>query len=137
MNKTDILKFVRHVYKRGQGIPDRRLIHSRREWLIGVAVFMVITSIGAVWSVHTFQRFSTLDQKTYQVPQTVPDYNAKVVSSVLEQLSEREQAYNRMISGLPDETLPIKDVATSSPETATSSPLLGEFASSTASGTPQ
>lgn len=98
IDKNNILKFVQHVYRRGSGIPDRRMFHPRREWLIGLMVFLVIIVVAAIWSVHSFNVYKTIDSRTYEVQKEVPTYNANQVNFVLNQFAEREGAFNVILN---------------------------------------
>ena len=104
MNKADVLKFVRHVYRKERGLPDRRLIHPRREWLLGVAAFMVITCAGALWSINTFNGYTSLNERTFAAPQELPSYNEALIEAAITEFSKREEDYSRLIEQLPEKT---------------------------------
>jgi|GEM_PF-1774756 len=38
------------VFRKGNGYPDRRLMHPQREWTIGLLVFIVIIAVGGVFA---------------------------------------------------------------------------------------
>ena len=58
IEKNDILKMVHHITKRSRGIPDKRLMHPVREWLIGLVCVVVVLAVGVMYSTRLFTMFS-------------------------------------------------------------------------------
>jgi len=100
ISKQDILKFVRHVHRRGKGIPDRRSMHPRREWLIGLSVFLAVTGVGAVVSMITFEHFKNIDKRTYTADLAIPIYNEARAKTVLEDFAARRLKYDALIDSI-------------------------------------
>ncbi len=100
ISKNDILKFVRHVHRRGQGIPDRRAMHPRREWLIGLFIFLAVTGVGAILSMMTFENYKNIDKHVYAVDLATPVYNEVRTKTVLSDFSSRKHSYSAYINGI-------------------------------------
>lgn len=94
IKKSDILKFIKHVHRKSSGLPDRRLMHPRREWLIGLGIFFIVVVIGAVISIGSFETYKNIDQRDYKVDVTVPTYNQKLANTVLTDYAERQFEYD-------------------------------------------
>jgi len=92
-NKNNILDFVTNVHKKGQGIPNRRPMHPRRDWFIGLCLFVAVTAVGAGMSMHFFEKYKSVDQRTYTVEVNVPEYNRTLAKTVLAYFDERKWVY--------------------------------------------
>ena len=98
INKNDILKFVKHVHRRDRGVPDRRPIYPRRDWLIGV-VLCITLMVGAMYySVVTFSHYQLLDQQSYEVSVDIPKYNEPLVKTVLQHAGARKETYEALLN---------------------------------------
>lgn len=129
ISKNDILKFVRHVHRRGQGVPDRRPIHPRREWLTGLTLFLIATGTGALFSMITFEQYKTIDTRTYTADIAIPVYNEARARTVLEDFAARKDVYRALTSGVDvvsPEPVPPEDVTTSTTTTETIVPVSEE-----------
>lgn len=107
ISKKDILKMVRHVSKRSRGIPDRRLIHPKREWCIGLVIFVVIVFSGVFYNGHTYQRYNNIASELEEPTSGVVTYKANVVNETLEYYRERERRFTEQITTF---TLPAEPV---------------------------
>lgn len=118
IDKHTILKFVKHVHRRGQGVADRRLLHPQRDWVIGLGVFVLSFAVAAVFSVYLFSTYKNIDQLTYEVDKELPTYQASAVGNVLETFSRREIYFDAIVDGIQPRVIVQEEVATT---TATSS----------------
>lgn len=113
-----------HVFKRGKGIPDKRLMHPRREWGIGLLIFGAILIAGSILSAQSFSQFRGLETSDGDAGVTIPRYNQSEIDAVLTEYQQREINFKALIA---DRSLvPTTDTATSSDETASSSEALSE-----------
>lgn len=138
ISKHDILKFIRHVHRRGQGIPDRRSIHPRREWLIGLSVFLIVTGVGAVLSMITFENYKNIDKRAYEAELALPTYNEARANTVLSDFAARKQRYSTLIGAIQVINLPAEAVVattTSSTTVPILEEIIGEIATTTAATT--
>lgn len=119
MNKVELLKLVKHVHKKGQGIPDRQAMHPRREWLTGLFIFLILVVAGAAYSIHLFESYKRIDQRTYTVDVTLPTYNQAGASTVLAYYAGRSQSYHALKEAVGFEATRVETVTASSTLTDT------------------
>ena len=131
ISKNDILKFVRHVHRRGRGIPDRRSMHPRREWLIGLFIFLLVTGVGAVISMVTFENYKNIDKRSYTADLATPVYNEARAKTVLNDFSLRKQNYTALINGIEVAEPEVIPVATTTMSSTTVESLSVTTASTT------
>ena len=75
---------VKNVSKRAQGTPDKRLIHPGREWIIGLAMFVVVLIVGAVLSMQVYNNLNNLESSIVESDTRVIRYQAANVETALE-----------------------------------------------------
>lgn len=118
IEKKDILKMVRHIMKRGRGIPDKRLMHPVREWLLGLLGAVAVVVCGVLYST---QLFTTYDKVT-EIEQTDSTisirYNQTVIDDARAQFSARSERFNELRGDRP--APPPPEVATSTATTTES-----------------
>ena len=71
IDKKSIIKMAEHVFRKSQGYPDRRLMHPKREWGIGIGIFLVLVSAGAIGAFSVFTSYRDFSQVTASVEQSV------------------------------------------------------------------
>ena len=96
INKQDILKMVHHVTKRSRGIPDKRLMHPVREWLIGLLGMVLVVVVGVIYSVHLFTTFSNVTEITHTESAISIRYNETLINEAREQFSVRSDKFNEL-----------------------------------------
>jgi len=116
-DKTQLLKMARHVFRRSSGVPDKRLLHPRREWAIALICFGLILIIGSIVSAQSFTRFRSLDTSGGMANVTVPRYNETQVTEVIETYRAKEAAYNELVGEVPFIPTPIGTSSTSTART--------------------
>lgn len=92
ISKNDILSMARHVVRRGNDIPDRRLLHPRREWHIGLALAFLIISAGAVWNAQQFRYFGSLESRITGEDSMTVRFNEERATDILEKYKARAEA---------------------------------------------
>jgi hypothetical protein len=130
ISKNDILNFVKHVHRKGQGVPDRNPMHPHREWFIGLLLFVLLTLVGMVMSIRAFETYKNIGTKAYEVDVVVPSYNQTLARTALQLYVDRDAAYAQLINEVP---LPQNTEVEVPSTTASSTP--GTTASTTASST--
>ncbi|MCA9363661.1 hypothetical protein KC727_00350 [Candidatus Kaiserbacteria bacterium] len=96
--KKDILKIVKHVIRKSDGYPDRRLMHPAREWSVGVGVAIVAFVAVAAFSTKTFLQYSRNTDPDIFVDQTIEQYKQKRAQSILEEYNERSDQFDALRS---------------------------------------
>ena len=126
-DKTQIIKMADHVFKRSRGIPDKRLMHPRREWAIGIILFAIILIAGSAMSAQSFNRFRNIDTSNGEADITIPLYNQVLVTEVINEYSARAAEYKDLINDtslVPEPVAdPLEEVASSTAKTASSTEL--------------
>jgi len=98
ISKTEIVKMAEHVFRRSHGVPDKRLMHPRREWIIGLLLFLTIVFAGGVLSVGMFSQYQNLDTDAGETIIEVPQYNSALVTNVIDTYKDRTEAYDSLIN---------------------------------------
>ena len=95
ITKQALLHMVRHVVRRSEGYRDRRIMHPRRDWLIGLfgAVFLFLAS--AAVEGYLFWSKSSADADAVTL-ETVT-YDQKLVRRVLTEYRSREARYKELL----------------------------------------
>ena len=111
IEKKDILKMVRQVTKRAAGKPDKRLIHPRREWFIGISMFMLIVLVGAGYSVQVHSSLDKLEENVIENDTRVIRYQEAEVQKALERYRAAEATFDDMRSGLQPSVQPVVETS--------------------------
>lgn len=119
---------TRHIFRRSKGVPDKRLLHPRREWGIGLCLFTVVLFVGSGFGAQSFTQFKDVTAIEGQAELSIPRYNENQIKSVLEVYQERSDGYRALIS---DTALvsQFSNPATSSLDSATSTEVSTSSAS--------
>lgn len=98
INKNDILKMVRHIAKRSEHIPDRKLMHPARDWFIGLSIAALMFVSSAAFAFMTFHAQSEKVNRVVPVTETVAVYKGEKARAVLELYNERINTFNALRS---------------------------------------
>ena len=101
ISKKDILKMVRHVRRKSQGVPDRRLIHPRREWIVGLALFVVVALAGVAYNMYTYATISNLENELAVEDSGVVRYQANTVDQALTIFRAKQAEFERLRTVVP------------------------------------
>ena len=61
ISKKDITKMVKNVVRRDRGVPDRRLMHPRREWSVGLLLWITVVLAGGFYAAVTFNTYTGIN----------------------------------------------------------------------------
>ena len=98
IDKKQILKMAEHVFRRSSGIPDKKLMHPKREWAIGMVLFAVILVGGSILSSWSFAQYRNIDTQTGEASIQIPKYNETLIKNVLEEYKQREVIFNTYVT---------------------------------------
>ena len=101
LNKKDILKMVRHVFRRSQGLPDKRLIHPVREWTVLLGIATVIFIIGAMYTARLFVSYTDLNVESGTEGATPVRYNQERVAEVLREYQLKQDRFDELAGSAP------------------------------------
>lgn len=135
IDKKTILKIAEHVFKRGQGFYDKRMMHPTREWISGLFVFMIVVGLGAIQSGHTFLSYQNIQTEEGTFQEAIPKYNQALAKTVLDMYTKRQEVFFELQGNpLPDAVIEPEVVsepfATSTVEVEESVDIEGEVVAS-------
>ncbi len=113
IEKNDIIKMAKHVFKRSKGVPDRALMHPKRDWILGLGLFTIVLLGGGVVSAYHYNLYNAIEVSSGDVPVKIVRYQTNVVTKAINYFSEREAAYQSERSIVP--TRVISPPATEAP----------------------
>lgn len=92
----DILKMATHVFKRGQGVYDKRTMHPTREWFLGLFIFSVVVILGGIQSTYSFSRYQNLNTDGGQFSQSMVQFNASLAEKAIALYTKRKEAFTAL-----------------------------------------
>lgn len=98
INKQDIRKIVQHIQKRQQGIPDRKLMHPRREWLRILSCLAIVTIAGLGYAYFTYEKVTSISEEIEDPVVTVPRYRVEQVQAANELFGARRQQLDALLA---------------------------------------
>lgn len=142
ISKTDIIKLSKHVFSRSQGIADKRIIHPRRDWAIGLLLLIVCMIGGGYMGARAFIQYQNFDVEMGEASVVLPRFNESDVLTTIERFEAKADAFSALIAepvtptnNLFPATGDIQASAPSATNTATS--LAGTEVGEVATSTPQ
>lgn len=96
ISKSDIIRIVKHVGKKSRGIPDRRIMHPGRDWVIGL-LMAAATFIGlALYATSVFLTSTTNVDSEIVIESSVVKYEQERTMAVLEKYRKTKETFNFM-----------------------------------------
>ena len=96
ISKSDIVKIVKKVQKRGKGVPERRLMHPARDWSIGLLLSSTIFLILSAYMGYSFmERTKNVDEATV-IDSSVIIYKSDLAQDVLEKYRDKNKSFERL-----------------------------------------
>jgi len=97
LGNHDIHTLAKKLFHHNQGVKRAKLMHPRRDWLIGVLVGMVIIVVMIGWSAYTYlEKRDAIELTDTNVEPVLPVYNADTVQDALELYARRDEAFARL-----------------------------------------
>lgn len=124
IDKKHIIKIAKHAFKRSQGIPDRKLIHPRREWALGILFFAAILIGGSFLSALSFAEFRNITTEGGEAGIAVPRYNESLISQAIDFYKQKQAVFNSLTNNSSAVIEVPELVASSTPEVAVASSTL-------------
>ena len=100
-SKKEVLKLVKNIARRDRGIPDRRLMHPRREWSIGLLVWLAVTVFGGIYAWYTFTLYSDIGTETAAVEVEQLRYNRADALDAIDKYKVKRVLYENMLLSQP------------------------------------
>lgn len=124
ITKQDIVEMARRVTRRGENMPDRRLMHPHRDWLIGLVVAIILAGMGIAYNAHLFRHYGSLETKTVGSEPAFAEYKQGTVERVLEMYGARRASFDAFRASLP--AAPAATEEPAAVETDASDPIVAE-----------
>lgn len=96
ISKDDIIRVTRHILRREQGYPDRKLMHPIREWAIGLGVGTVLFVIAVAFSGYAFITQSERLDEEIVSDSSVVLYKQEETKDILNKYRTREETFGRL-----------------------------------------
>lgn len=90
-----------HVFKRSQNIPDKRLLHPKRDWFIGILIFLAVLCVGSISSVYSFLSFQNINLEGLVTEKDIAQYREQLVQNQLLRFEDRKALYEVLRNQAP------------------------------------
>jgi len=110
MNKTnlDMQALAKKLFRHKQGLRQVKLMHPKRDWLVGVLVGIIIMVMMVGWSAYTYlEKREAITLDATDIEAQIPVYRSDVVEDALSIFTARKERF---------EQLNQRSVVTSAPE---------------------
>jgi len=108
----DIVKMVKHIVRHDNGVPDTRIMHPMREWLIGLSGVTVGIIGGSIFALLVYHSYSLSARDVMTVAETVVPYKAVLVEQALDTYLEKRRVYESL-TGVSTPVLPQTELSPS------------------------
>lgn len=124
IEKDDITQMVKHILRRERGIPDRRIMHPSREWLIGLSLATLLLLTTATYAGYAFFIKTSAAALRPNAESDVVRYKQEAASEVLTRYQEKKQQFASLRANTPVNEIEVS--ASPDETTATTSEPLAE-----------
>jgi hypothetical protein len=115
IHKDNILKSVLGLFTKGGVSYDKKFTDPRRDWFIGLLVFLVIVVAGGVYSAQMFVTYRSLNTDGGDYDDSLVRYNKSLIEEVLAVYEARKESFDT----LKEKSTPIVNVPPVVPEPTT------------------
>jgi hypothetical protein len=106
ITKPEILAMVQHILRRSRGLPDRRLMHPYREWMVITVTALVLVGASVAYSVHRFNYYAAIEAHVSAAPDAPVEFKTDTVDRALEFIEARRAAFTEASAGVVPHTPP-------------------------------
>ena len=118
IDTKDIVKMATHVFKRGQGVYDKRTMHPTREWFLGLFIFLVVVIAGGAQSAYMFSRYQNLNVDGGQFNQSMVQFNSSLAEKAIALYTKRKEAFTALQTSVQSQK-PVENKTASSSASST------------------
>ena len=94
MNIKEIIRTLfSHVFSRAEHSSDRRGLNPVRDWLLGIFMFLVLLSIGGLFSAYQFLQYLDVSVGSQNSNQKIQSYNKATVEGVSALYAVKKQEF--------------------------------------------
>lgn len=116
ISKKDIIAMAKRVTHVSRGYKARKTIEPKREWMIGIVLFLVIAVTGSIFNAANHNYYNQIKDNVVENEVPIKNYQATEATTALENYQAREAEFDRLASDVPAQPAP---VATSTAPTTT------------------
>ncbi|MFT5037247.1 MAG: hypothetical protein ACI9VM_000825 [Candidatus Azotimanducaceae bacterium] len=114
IDKKNILQMVRHVTRHTQGHEQRRLVDPRREWFLGICVFIIIATMGSVLNAKTHVKYNSLESTIVSTNASMIKYDEAAATAAIDLYTQKLSLFDELAADVPD--LPVEETIEDSEE---------------------
>lgn len=113
INKKDVTKIFKKVIKRDHGVPDRQLMHPKREWSVGLFLFSILIVAGSTYALIIFNDYSdiSVDKESVEVNQL--HYKRADAQEAIRLYQQRKDVFDKTVSETNSHVTEVEQVAAS------------------------
>jgi hypothetical protein len=112
LTAATIKKMTGSVVRGEKHYGEHLMMSPIRDWYVGIAVFLTVGILGAVWAATTFVQYQVTDAYEMAKPVEIEVYKSATVDAALKELDERSLQYKVIeerltsteVGNTPDET---------------------------------
>ena len=93
ITKANIIDFTQRVRRHARRLPDRRLMHPEREWLIGLSLLIGIVLVGGALALIQFTSYLNLDSQVKVAPPTMTVLQLGELEAARTLMQDRTEAF--------------------------------------------
>lgn len=102
ISKKDILNMVRNVAHRSNGGAEKKTLHPRREWFVGICLFTVISVAGGILDARNFTEYDGLESTIENTTPPITTYNASTAANAKEIYLKRTASFEALVRVTPE-----------------------------------
>ena len=115
----NIQHIAKHLIRKQRNLSDHRLMHPRREWLLGLLVLLVVLVAGISYQTYNFEYFSDIDKATFAEELPRVNLSSAGIDTVLQKTEADRETFASIVAkydAAPTESI-VTEVATTTAET--------------------
>ena len=132
ITKADIVKLTKKIRRQARRLPDRRLMHPERDWLVALALAGLVLLGGGLAAFWQFTGYLDIDSQVSVDHTSVPVLQQDDLERALEAMRSRNANFEAIQATVPATTTPtIATTSESVPDTEPAEATLPEAATTT------
>lgn len=98
IHKPDFHAIAKKIMRHQRGVREHQIIHPVREWLIGIAAFVLLAATAAYWAFVMYVEINSRSVELSAAPVAeIVVYRPELVNAALARFGEREATYRELL----------------------------------------